>query len=207
MKKQFTIMLLSTCILMLAGCDSGQKSMSRINIMHSVQLLVDQALITAAHGANLKLETKPETDAQGQVLLADASSLLRRALSGPEMAMMHKGEHGMPAGMKQTHDMGDTAFDLIELMMALTPNAADAPHLHKLNDQLAIAASAHSVLLQAKPAGDLKSEMRKKARKLLNQANQSFANIHDNGAYHVLVGRLLEMLQRAPDKRESSGLE
>jgi len=204
MKKQFTIMLLSTCMLMLADCDSGQKSMPRANMMHSVQLLVDQALITAAHGANLKLETKPEIGTQGQVLLAAASSLLRRALSGPEMAMMHKGKDGMPAGMKQTHDLGDATFDLVELMMDLTPNTDHASQLRQLNEQLAIAASGSAMLLQSESAGDFKPAMQEHAQKLLQQASQSFTGMQGQGAYHHLVGRLIEMLgdvaHQTPDK-------
>jgi len=203
MKKKLTLTLLITCIFILVGCNNAQKSVSQTN-MHSMQLLVDQALITATHGANLKLENKHESDTQGQVLLAEASALLRRALSGPEMAMMHKGEHSMPAGMKQTHDLGDAAFDLIALMMVLTPNSINAPQLRQLNERLAIAASGSSMLLQAQSAGDFKPAMQKHARTLLQQASQSFAGIQGEGTYHKLVGHLIEMLgedtHQAPDK-------
>ncbi len=191
MKKQFTMMLLSICMLTLAGCDNVQKPEADI---HNVRLMVDQALIIAAHGANLKLEIKPEITPQGQALLSEASSLLRRALSGPEMAMMHKGENGMSAEMKRTHDLGNAAFDLLGLMMALTPNAVNAQRLRQLNERLAIAAAGSSMLLQAESAGDFQPAMQKHARKLLQQAKLSFTDIKGKGAYSTLVGHLIEML-------------
>jgi len=170
----------------LAACDSHHTQ--QMNQMQRLQILVDQALITAAHGANLKLEGS----AQGQALLSDASALLRRALSGPEMAMMHKGSKAMPAGMKQTHDLGDAAFDLLGLMMALSPDSENASQLRQLNDALAIAASARMMLLQAESAGDLKTAMQQHGHKLLDQAGQSLADIKGEGAYHALVGSLLK---------------
>jgi len=198
MRKYITMILLSACIFVLAACDSHHTQ--PMNQMQRLHMLVDQALITAAHGANLKLEGS----AQGQALLSDAGALLRRALSGPEMAMMHKGSKAMPAGMKQTHDLGDAAFDLLGLMMALSPDRENASQLRQLNAQLGIAASGSSLLLQAQSAGELKAAMQEHAHKLLDQASESFPNIQGTGAYHKLIGQLLLALgahaQHTPDK-------
>lgn len=197
MKKQCSMILLIS-LLALAACDS--KHAQSMQQMQRLQILVDQALITAAHGANLKLEG----DVHGQILLSEASALLRRALSGPEMTMMHKGAKDMPVGMKQTHDLGDAAFDLLGLMMALTPNTANASQLRQLNERLAIAASGSTLLLQSESGGDLKPAMVKHARTLLQQARLSFADMHGKGTYHKLVGRLFELLSsnahQMPDK-------
>jgi len=198
MKKQLTIILLSACLLVLAGCNNGQP---RPQVkMSGMQILVNQALVSAAHGANLQLEGR----GQGQALLNEASGLLRRAMSGPEMAMMHKGGHGMSAGMKRTHDLGDTAFDLLGLMMALTPDTANAPRLRQLNARLAIAASGQVMLLQSEAAGDLKPVMQEHGRKLLELAGQPLADGQGTGAYQVLMHKLLLLLvsngDDAPDK-------
>ncbi|MDQ6996673.1 MAG: hypothetical protein Q9M82_04330 [Mariprofundus sp.] len=200
MKKQLTITLLGISLIMIAACDNGGNSTSQAKAMQPLQLLVNQALMTAAYGANLKLDG----DARGQALLSDASALLRRALSGPEMAMMHKGGRGISADMKRTHDIGDAAFDLLGLMMALTPDAVGASQLRQRNEQLAIAASASSLLLQSKSAGDFKQTMQEHAQKILQMSNQPPAEMQGEGAYHTLVNRLLEMLAKAahqtPDK-------
>ncbi len=193
-RTKYILCLAVACLLALAACDNGGKSTSYTSAMQhgdqmqALQLLVNQALVTAAHGANLKLEG----NGQGQALLTEAGGLLRRAMSGPEMAMMHKGGKNMSAGMQQTHDLGDAAFDLLGLMMALTPEANNASTLRQLSDLLAIAASARMMLLQAESAGDLKPAMQEHGHKLLQQANQSFAAIKGEGAYHLLVGRLLK---------------
>lgn len=205
-RTKYILCLAVACLLALAACNNGGKSASHTSAMQhgdqmqSLQLLVNQALVTAAHGANLKLDG----NRQGQALLAEASGLLRRAMSGPEMAMMHKGDNGMPAGMQRTHAVGDAAFDLLGLMMALTPDTVNASQLRRLNERLAIAASGSTMLLQSESASDFKPAMQKHARTLLLQASQSFAGIKGKGAYHMLVGRLIEMLaadtHQAPDK-------
>jgi len=194
------------CLLALTACDNGGKSASHSSAMQhgdqmqALQLLVNQALLTAAHGANLKLAG----NRQGQALLTEASDLLRRAMSGPEMAMMHKGGQNMSAGMKRTHAMGDAAFDLVGLMMALSPGSVDASLLRQANESLAMAASAAIIKAQAESAGDFKTPMQKHAGNLLMHAGQTFAGLPGNGAYHTLVGRLLKMLgsdvHPAPDK-------
>ena len=198
MKKHFAILLLAGCLCTLAACDN--KNMQSMQQMQRLQILVNQALITAAHGANLKLEG----NTHGQNLLKDAGTLLRRALSGPEMAMMHKGKKDMTAGMKQTHDMGDAAFDLLGLMMALTPDTVNAPQLRRLNERLAIAASGNKLLLQSESAGNLKPVMQKHGHQLIHQTEQWFNTIQGSGAYYQLVGRLLRILdsngQHTPDK-------
>jgi len=198
MKKQLTIILLSACLVILAGCHNGQpKTQAK---MSGVQMLVYQALILAAHGANLQLEGS----GQGQALLNEASSLMRRAMSGPEMAMMHKGGHGMSAGMKRTHDLGDTAFDLLGFMMALTPDTANAPQLRQLNERLAIAASGRVMLLQSAAAGGLKPAMQEHGRKILDLAGSPRTEVQGAGSYQVLMRKLLLLLvlngNDAPDK-------
>ncbi|MDQ6982797.1 MAG: hypothetical protein Q9M08_07330 [Mariprofundus sp.] len=201
MKKQFTIMLL--CLLTLAGCDSGQKLVPQAemaNQMQTLQILVNQILMSASHGTNMKLAG----DVGGQVFLADATALLRRVMSGPEMEMMHKGGQEMSTSMKRTHALGDAAFDMLGLMMGLTPETADISQLRRLNELLAVAASGNSLLLQASADGSLKSAMRQHAQKLLDQAGQSFVGVQGTGAYHALVGQLLQMLgagnHSEPDK-------
>jgi len=196
------MILLSASIFALAACDSNRTQ--SMNQMQRLQVLVNQALITAAHGANLKLEGKPEDGARGQALLTEASGLLRRAMSGPEMAMMHKGGKNMSAAMKRTHDMGDAAFDLFGLMMALSPGSVNASQLRQANESLAMAASAAMIKAQAESADDFKTPMQKHAENLLMHAGQTFAGMQGKGAYHTLVGRLLEMLKSdvhsIPDK-------
>ncbi len=198
MKRLFSIILL--CLLSLAGCDSSQESAQQADAMNHashmqskqmqpLQTLLGQALVMAAYGANMKLDG----NAQGQDLLVDATGLLRRAMSGPEMAMMHKGGIGMSASMHQVHDLGDTAFDLFGLMMGLSADDTNAVQLRKANELLAMAASGHNMLLQAESAGELRPVMQKHAWKLLNQAEVALAGIEGLGEYHKLILHLLRM--------------
>ncbi len=203
MNKQFTIILL--CLLTLAGCDSSQKPAQQADAINHVgqmkhdhtqgkrmqplQMLLGQALVMAAYGANMKLDGND----QGQGLLVDATGLLRRAMSGPEMTMMHKGGGDMSASMHQIHDLGDTAFDLLGLMMGLSANDSNAVQLRKANELLAMAASGHNMLLQAESAGELGPVMQKHARELLNQAEAGLTEIEGLGEYHKLILHLLRM--------------
>jgi len=110
------ILSLSLCF-WLVSCDKNSHTQHSADAMPMQQLgiLLDQAIGIMGQGAVLKQEGKK---ASADAMLAQSAGLLRRAMSGPEMAAMHKGGQGESAMMQHTHALGAAAFDLLDLMMS-----------------------------------------------------------------------------------------
>ena len=112
------------CILSfaLAACEQSNKDHENQVHAHHVSMqmnhltiLIEHAISMMAQGAELK-----QQDLQhGNQMLSESASLLRRAMSGPEMSAMHQGGHGTSLAMRKVHDLGAASFDLLELMMDL----------------------------------------------------------------------------------------
>jgi len=133
-------MKISTLILSLGllfgliSCDKNaeMKQERHAMPMQHLSMLLEHGISMMAQGASLKLQGQ----AHGDEMLAQSADLLRRAMSGPEMAAMHQGGQGESPAMQHTHDLGAAAFDLLEMMMELkadqVPKNASMLH-HALN--------------------------------------------------------------------------
>jgi len=84
--------------------------------MQQLGMLLNQAIGMMGQGAVLKQDGKK---AYADAMLAQSADLLRRAMSGPEMAAMHKGGQGQSVMMQHTHALGAAAFDLLDMMMSM----------------------------------------------------------------------------------------
>jgi len=111
--------------------------------MQHLSMLLEHAISMMAQGAELKLSGQKHGDA----MLAQSADLLRRAMSGPEMAAMHKSGQGESPMMQHTHDLGAAAFDLLDMMMSLDVNQApkNANILHQALNMAAQGASMKSL--------------------------------------------------------------
>jgi len=171
----------------MTGCDktdqtAEQHAMADGGSMHKLQMLIDDGLLMALYGANLKLDGS----AEGQTLMGQGADLIRRAMSGPEMAMMHKSGHGDSAMMQRTHDLGGAAFDVIEQMMALPLSGADAVAFKQLHAVLAMAVSGNRMMLQG--------ERQAQADQLLAYARQRLHAMHPEDSYSTLITRMVTLL-------------
>ncbi len=119
------VILSLTLCFWLVSCDKSENnqpmgSMQTGASMQHLSMLLEHAISMMAQGAELKLSGEKHGDA----MLAQSADLLRRAMSGPEMAAMHKGGQGESPMMQHTHDLGAAAFDLLDMMMSLQANQA-----------------------------------------------------------------------------------
>jgi len=123
------ILSLSLCF-WLVSCDKNENNKSESQAgtsvhtsmpMQHLSMLLEYAISMMAQGAALKVHG----NVHGDAMLAQSADLLRRAMSGPEMAAMHKGGQGESPMMQHTHDLGAAAFDLLDMMMSM--QAGNAP--------------------------------------------------------------------------------
>jgi len=131
------VILSLTLCFWLVSCDKNENNKSESQSMQSMPMqhltvLLEHAISMMAQGAELKLSGQKHGDA----MLAQSADLLRRAMSGPEMAAMHKGGQGQSSAMQHTHDLGAAAFDLLDMMMSIhvdnAPKSSDVLY-HALN--------------------------------------------------------------------------
>jgi len=122
------------------GAEHAHSSMP----MQHLMMLLEHGVSMMAQGAELKLQGNM---VHGDAMLKQSADLLRRAMSGPEMAAMHKGGHGQSAAMQHTHDLGAAAFDLLDMMMSMQVGNApkDSEMLHHALNMAAQGASMKSL--------------------------------------------------------------
>ncbi|MDX8404690.1 MAG: hypothetical protein R8K50_00895 [Mariprofundus sp.] len=186
--KQVTMLFLA--MLMLAACDKGVEhaampGMQQDDPMQHMQVVISDGLLLAVYGVNMKLDGHAD---RGQELLSVAADMVRQAMSGPEMSMMHKGGHEHSPMMEQTHAWGDAAFDLIEQMMALAVDADDVKLVRQLNAMLAMTTSGRRMLLQHNDHGQL----------LLDQAAALMPTEAGAGnAYQTVARSMINMLSKS----------
>jgi len=142
------VILSLTLCFWLVSCDKSENNQPKSRTMQSMPMqhltvLLEHAISMMAQGAELKLSGQKHGDA----MLAQSANLLRRAMSGPEMAAMHKGGQGESPMMQHTHDLGAAAFDLLDMMMSLQVNQApkNANILHHALNMAAQGASMKSL--------------------------------------------------------------
>jgi len=111
--------------------------------MQHLTMLLEHGISMMAQGAELKLSGQEH----GDEMLKQSADLLRRAMSGPEMAAMHKGGQGQLPMMQHAHNLGAAAFDLLDVMMSLKADKApkNASMLHHALNMAAQGASMKSL--------------------------------------------------------------
>jgi len=142
------VILSLTLCFWLVSCDKSENNQPESQTMQSMPMqhltvLLEHAISMMAQGAELKLSGQKHGDA----MLAQSADLLRRAMSGPEMAAMHKGGQGESPMMQHTHALGAAAFDLLDMMMSLQAGNAskESEMLHHALNMAAQGASMKSL--------------------------------------------------------------
>ncbi|OIO74741.1 MAG: hypothetical protein AUJ57_01635 [Zetaproteobacteria bacterium CG1_02_53_45] len=208
-----TVRLLSLLALLgLSACDldrhemhEARQSLSYTLEMHHIHMLINHSLQMAAQGADMNLQ-----DVQlGSTLLMKSSELLKRAMSGPEMAQLHKlGNAGKPL-MEMTHALADKATLLMEEMKKLSGKSADKDAIRMLNHAIEAAAAGSSMIMlgQQGMAGDIDAVMVNHGQSMLGEASGIMKDISGAAEYKVLVNQVVHMLIGIPDIPVLSGEE
>ena len=158
--------------------------------MQQLTMLVEHAVSMMAQGAELKLQG----DGHGDAMLKQSADLLRRAMSGPEMAAMHKGGQGQSAMMQHTHALGAAAFDLLDMMMSLQSEDAPANHM-KLHHALDMAAQGAMLAASTGASRELTAFMQQHGAQMQQAALNIAGDKHaDSSAYKQAVMKLLHIL-------------
>jgi len=124
------------------GNAMGEASgIGEINGMGRIHLLLDYALMSAVQSGVLQLEG----DEGSKLLAKHSADMLRRAMSGPEMSSMHKGEGMSSASMQATHDLGDALFAWLDQMMRMSPGVGAENNIRPILNALQLAAEGASL--------------------------------------------------------------
>jgi len=182
------------------GSGSNMKNMHASMPMQHLTMLLEHAISMMAQGAELKLQeqTNAQKNAQehGDAMLAQSADLLRRAMSGPEMAAMHKGGQGESPMMHHTHDLGAAAFDLLDMMMSLQANrhaSKDGVMLHHALNMAAQGASMKSLAAMGM-SKDIDIAMRDYGLKMQEAAIRLSEQIPEDTAYQKAVLKVIHLL-------------
>jgi len=205
-----TVWILSILAMMgLSACDFDRHEMheSRNNFtytlkMHHIHMLINHALQMAAQGADMKLEGMDH----GPEMLMNSSRLLKRAMSGPEMARLHRlGNAGKPL-MTMTQELADKSVVLIEEMGRLSTGSRDKMSLRMLNHVVEVAASGSSLIMlgQQGMAGDIDAVMVNHGQVMLGEASGLLHDVSGALEYKALVNDVVEMLIGIPDMPAST---
>lgn len=159
--------------------------------MQHLTMLLEHAISMMAQGASLKLQGQ----AHGDEMLAQSADLLRRAMSGPEMAAMHKGGQGESPAMQHTHDLGAAAFDLLEMMMELKTNQApkNASMLHHALNMAAQGASM-KLLADMGMSKDIDVSMQDHGLQMQRTSMQLYQEISSDTPYSKAVLKIMHLL-------------
>ncbi len=194
----------SLCLFMLSACDVDRHEMhdARHNLsmttkLHHLHMLINHSLQMAAQGADMKLQGVEH----GPGMLVKAEELLKRAMTGPEMADMHKlGAANKPL-MKMTHELAAKSTELIKAMKALSPKARDQNAIRMLNHAVEVAATGSSLIMlgQQGMAGDVDAVMVNHGQAMLGEASGLLRDTTGADSYHTLAGDVVSMLIGIPD--------
>ncbi|MDX8397345.1 MAG: hypothetical protein R8K49_03395 [Mariprofundaceae bacterium] len=190
--------------LALTACEPECEQHTSHNPSHnSVQIkqlnmLTQHAISMMAAGAQLKLSGSQ----YGDVLLTQSANLLRRSMSGPEMSAMHHDKGKASTAMQYSHNLGAAAFDLLELMMDLSP-AQDSAHNRTLHQALSLAAQAVSLSSLVNISTDINTSMQQHGTIMLSTAKQLAAASRQVTDYQKSILQLLNLLQRPTSQVKS----
>lgn len=192
------------CALTLGGGDGDRQppqqtphSVSTTVKMHHLHMLINHSLQMAAQGADMNLMGIEH----GPAMLDKASDLLNRAMSGPEMADMHKDGFADAPLMKMTHDLASKAVELIGVMKTLSPESGDLRSLLMLNHAVEVAATGNSMIMQGQQgmAGDIDSVMVNHGQIMLGEASGILHGVTEASDYKRLATDVVSMLIGIPE--------
>jgi len=176
----------------MSGEHKAMQGASHAMPMQQLAMLLDQAVGMMGQGAVLKQEGE---QAVADVMLAQSADLLRRAMSGPEMAAMHKGGQGQSAMMQHTHALGAAAFDLLDLMMS-SPAEKFSQQDKLLHHALTMAAQGASMRLSARMGmnNHIAGVMKSQANKMQTSATTLSQTVITPTAYEQAVIKVIDVL-------------
>ncbi|MBL4760826.1 MAG: hypothetical protein JKY80_08270 [Mariprofundaceae bacterium] len=174
------------------------KSMHASMPMQHLSMLLEHAISMMAQGAELKIHG----NVHGDTMLAQSADLLRRAMSGPEMAAMHKAGQGQSSAMQHTHDLGAAAFDLLDMMMSM--QAGNVPKdSEMLNHALNMAAQGASMksLAVMGMSKDIDVVMQEHGLQMQKASMRLSKELEAMSAYDRAILKLIDILFYASSKR------
>ena len=192
-----SLLLLSACEFDRHEMHDARQNLSYTTKLHHLHMLINHALQMAAQGADMNLQGIEH----GPAMLVKASELLGRAMTGPEMARMHKfGSSNKPL-MKMTHELAERASRLIEAMRKISSKTPDQGAIRMLNHTVEVAATGNSLIMlgQQGMAGDVDAVMVNHGQMMLGEASGLLHDISGAEEYRQLVSAVVEMLIGIPD--------
>ena len=138
---------------------------------------------------------------RGPAMLDKAEKLLHRAMSGPEMAALHKQGHANKAAMKMMHDLAGSTSELTKQMRALSKQTANRDSLQMLHHAIEVAATGSSLIMlsQQGMAGDIDLVMVNHGQTMLGEASGLLHEVANVDAYSELVRKIVRMLIGIPE--------
>jgi len=197
-------LIICLSLLALTACEFDRHEMhqARQNLsittkLHHLHMLVIHSLQMATQGADMNLQGIEH----GPAMLVKASGLLERAMSGPEMARMHKYGSGNKPLMKMTQELADKSAVLIEAMKGISTKTADKDAIRMLNHAVEVAATGSSLIMlgQQGMAGDIDAVMVNHGQLMLGEASGLLHDTIGAPEYRLLVSGVVQMLIGIPD--------
>jgi len=199
----------------LAGCDFDRHEqreasefrgqMSHTVRMHHLHMLINHALQMSAQGGDMQLLGSKH----GPAMLDKAEKLLHRAMTGPEMATMHKQGQANTGAMKMTHDLADATEALIKQMRTLSKQTGNRDSLQMLHHAVEVAATGSSLLMlgQQGMAGDIDLVMVNHGQTMLGEASGLLHEEENPDAYSQLVKKIVQLLIGIPEHPVQSAVQ
>ena len=165
--------------------------------MHHLHILINHALQMAAQGADMQLLDKK----QGNKLLAKSTELLKRAMSGMEMAKLHQQGWAGSSLMFMTHELADSAEEMILLMHQLSSDVTNKDTIRMLNHAIEVAAMGSSLIMfgQQGMAGDIDLVMVNHGQSMLGEASGLLHEIEPVDDYSRIGIKIVQMLIGIPE--------
>ncbi len=191
----------------LAGCDFDRQEqheareqngeMSHTMRMYHLHILINHALQMSTQGGDMQLLGSR----RGPAMLNKAEKLLHRAMSGPEMAALHKQGQANKASMKMMHDLAGSTAELIEQMRAFSKQTVNRDSLQMLHHAVEAAATGSSLIMlsQQGMAGDIDLVMVNHGQTMLGEASGLLHEVANADAYSELVRKIVRMLIGIPE--------
>jgi hypothetical protein len=191
----------------LAGCDSDrheqhevreqQDKISHTMRMYHLHILINHALQMSTQGGDMQLLGSR----RGPAMLDKAENLLHRAMTGPEMAALHKQGQANIGSMKMMHDLAGSTSELIKQMRALSKQTGNRDSLQMLHHAIEVAATGSSLIMlsQQGMAGDIDLVMVNHGQTMLGEASGLLHEVANADAYSELVRKIVQMLIGIPE--------
>ncbi len=165
--------------------------------MHHLHMLINHALQMSAQGGDMQLLGSKH----GLAMLDKADKLLHRAMTGPEMATMHKQGKANTGAMQMTHDLAESTSELINRMRTFSKQTGNKDSLRMLHHSIEVAATGSSLLMlgQQGMAGDIDLVMVNHGQTMLGEASKLLNDEPNTDAYSELVRKTVRILIGIPE--------